>query len=146
MLQGITLEQNVQTVQTVMNFFSASKYNYYLTGSKYFDSGNAGMSDWDFFVEIGAKVELERLGFKSISSEAMIDLGYDQSQFSAILELKTQDGIIQVQLVQGIFAKVIVQDLIRSKYLTQFNSMSKKERRDLWSLLLITYGRGAGLS
>lgn len=145
MLQGITLQASVQqTVQNILMFFATSVNTYYLTGSRFFGN-NKENSDWDFFTVKETKRELESMGFKPIPSENLIDLGYDGSQFVEILELKVSDGVIQVQLVKNINAKFQVQESIKSRYLSQFNSMDKHERKELWSLLLLVFGKGEGM-
>jgi hypothetical protein len=142
MLQGLKITETVQTVQHVLALLNVSSHTYYLTGSRFFGNSTR-TSDWDFFTIEYSREELVRLGFKSISSEVMTDLGYDRSQFSSIYELQLLDGTIQVQLIANIQAKIAIQSLIKSSYLETFNSMTKQARKDLWSLLLISYNQGS---
>lgn len=115
--------------------------SFHLTGSRFFGNFHPN-SDWDFFVSncAATKKKLLKIGFKEVNSEIMVDLGYDKSQFSSILECQAEDGVIQIQLLQNTYSKERVQELIKSEYLDEFNSMSKPERKKLWSLLLKSAG------
>lgn len=140
MLKNFTNEvKSLQTVNEVLSLLNVLPNNFYLTGSRYF--GNAReTSDWDLFAETSARHSLVRLGFKPISTDVMVDIGYDRSQFSEVLELKLEDGVIQIQLITNIHAKFKVQEMIKKNYLSQFNSLEKKDRKDFWSLLLKLVG------
>lgn len=129
-------------VDNIIGLFCGFHETFYLTGSRFFGNAHSN-SDWDFFVSNcdSTKKKLENIGFKEINSEVMVDMGYDRTQFSSILEYQAEDGIIQVQFVQNTYSKDRVQELIKSEYLDEFNSMSKPERKKLWSLLLKSAGQ-----
>jgi len=129
-------------VDSIIALLCSFSETFYLTGSRFF--GNTHLnSDWDFFVlnESATKKKLLNIGFKEINSEVMVDIGYDRTQFASILEYQTEDGVIQVQFVQNPYSKDRVQELIKSGYLDEFNSMTKPERKKLWSLLLKSAGQ-----
>jgi len=142
-LQGVTLQKRMQqlSVQNIIAYLDMSINTYYLTGSRFFGNFKED-SDWDFFAFASEETrrELVTMGFKRINCENFIDLGYNQDQFVDILELEVIDGVVQVQLVNNIEAKTQVQNFIKSFYLHQFNSMSKNERKELWTLLLHIQG------
>jgi hypothetical protein len=129
------------TVQNILALLSTMDEIFYLTGSRFFNTHHVN-SDWDFFVlkSFGMEYKLKEFGFKEISTEAMVDLGYDVSQFSTILEFKAQDGVIQIQIIENISAKNVVQNMIKEEYIKEFNSLDKAGRKKLWSLLLKAYG------
>ena len=129
-------------VDNIIALLCSFNETFYLTGSRFF--GNPQLnSDWDFFVCncSTTKKKLLNLGFKEINFEVMVDMGYDRTQFASILEYQAEDGVVQIQLVQNPYSKERVQDLIKSDYLVEFNSMTKQERKKLWSLLLKSAGQ-----
>lgn len=125
------------TFEGLLSILNNLPQTFYLTGSRFFGN-NFADSDYDFFVsstEASPSLFLS-LGFKEIPVEGMTDLGYDSSQFNTIMERVIDGKVIQIQIVDNIWAKIRVQDEIKSLFLSQFNAMSKPDRKKLWSLLL----------
>lgn len=137
MILGFELVNRTYTVGTVLGLLSADSHIFSLTGSRFFGNATA-VSDWDFFVLNSKSVRnfLESIGFSEISTEEMVDLGYDRSQFSHIYELKCSDGVIQVQCVQDCVGKKIAQEKIKEFLLEDFVKMDKEQRKRLWTLVL----------
>lgn len=120
-----------QNVQALMD----SKFEFYLTGSRFFRT-NQWHSDWDFFVTDREDVRefLKNLGFVPMDGNLA---GYDDT---TIVEVWTDSPdnfvngkIVQIQLVNNAIFKSKVQNALLEKYGVMFPT-DKSKAKDLWNL------------
>lgn len=133
--------QYFQPIQERLLTMSSSKFNFYLTGSRYF--GNATeKSDWEFFVQYDKEIVkyLLDLGFKRNHNEK----AYDDKGISAVYTFVPSDYTgfedvsqlpehIDVQLCNQAWYKFEVQKYIKHKYLEELIACDKSKRKDIWN-------------
>ena len=99
-------------VTGILQQMEESKYNFQLTGSRYFTPNEAGNRDYDFFVQKSDDVEawLQSFNFTTISKKTYGDSNCYAVYRSFANELNPQ---VDVQIVNDFKMKAIVQDAMR---------------------------------
>lgn len=136
MITGLDISNKTKSKDEVLTFLHSLSNNFQLTGSRFFGNEKAD-SDYDFFVQHKFDLVeiLLRFGFEDIKQKTLLGGGYDGKQFITILEYKTFDVPIQVQMVDYFSQKLNVQRRLKAN-LTFFNTLTKEQRKELWGLML----------
>lgn len=129
--------------QVVMALENSTKYEFYLTGSRFFTPKTASISDYDFFVCLGDHSELPAL------QEYLKSEGYVQTSLPkyhgdpAILEIWTRASLIpylsvDVQIIRPEFAyaKERTQMAIYRDFRLPYNNMDKQTQKQLWRMMV----------
>lgn len=135
----------MKTEFNVINKLHESKFNFYLTGSRYFGNDN-DLSDWDFFVQepqanyqcVDLVNHLLEIGFIGISKSLA---GYDDSQCVEIFRYLRNGLQIDIQVVRCAETKNEIQKCIRDCFNVTYANMKKVERRELWKLLYSVWNK-----
>lgn len=133
--------QYFQPIQERLLIMSSSKFDFYLTGSRYF--GNATeKSDWDFFVQYDDQIVkfLLDLGFKrNYNEKAYDDKGvsavytFVPTKYTGFEDISDSPEHIDVQLTKHAWYKLEVQKYIKHKYLDELIACQKSKRKDIWN-------------
>ncbi len=136
MITGLDITNKTKSKDEVLTFLHSLPNHFQLTGSRFFGNEKAD-SDYDFFVQHNFNLveTLIRFGFEDIKQKTLLGGGYDGKQFITILEYKTFDIPIQIQLVDYFSHKLNVQYRLKSN-LSFFNSLTKEQRKEIWGLML----------
>jgi len=112
----------------VLGVLANSDYDFYLTGSRYFNTKNNSISDWDIFVQYSEEVEnlLIELGFIPKSKTI-----YNTFQgLKKIYHNKMYN--VDVQLIDNAYLKNEIQTKIKESRIFDLKHYNKKERTIVW--------------
>ena len=112
-------------VPSELNHLAESKFDFFLTGSRFFKTGHYEQSDWDFYVQDSTEVYdyLTDHGYRS-------NFKYDD-RFTPCVMTKEEAGIkIDVQLVVNAARKPKAQKLL----IRSIHAIPKEFHKVLWDL------------
>jgi len=130
---------------TTLEILKNSEFNFYLTGSRFFNSSRVG-SDWDFFVEVpeGGRCNLIKF-LKSNRFYAVNDYLADDRAPDRVQELlavyKNDEENIHIQIVENAAKKNSIQGWIKS-HCPEFNSLPKGLKFIVWRFAYRLYNAG----
>ena len=121
--------------ETILNRLCLHHTKFYLTGSRYFGNHQAE-SDYDFLTELtkGIDQDLERMGFKFLTSQAYLDL----TTVRVYRHPGDSDspGGYDVQICRDIDKKLRAHEIIKQDLLGVYLTATKEGRGKLWNFLL----------
>ena len=129
-------------INTMLFELQNSDLDFYLTGSRFFNTKNKN-SDYDFFVEDSPRVRqlLKNLGFERLNNSAYLD---DNTVVVYRYISKNRDiwcpGHIDVQIVIDAVKKQCVQNII--KYNNFIMTSDKTYAKTVWNTLMSIYDAG----
>ena len=135
----MSIVNQVEIFPAGVQAIQSSKYDFYLTGSRYFGTGDAKRSDWDFFVYEhyrGIRDFLSENGFKRENITSYSNYGDDG--FCAEVWYR-KDGprgcdMIHVQLVHDAKLKNRAQRIIRESINPELLK-DKRISKAIWSMM-----------
>jgi len=122
----------------VVGLLRSSEFNFYQTGSRFFQTFDYN-SDWDFFVEESDSVR-EFLKNNQFYQNAMNE-HYGDTATSEVWEGSFKDVLVHIQLVHANWMehKIKAHDVIlEHKYHLVFKHRGKRDARLIWTAILKT--------